>query len=420
MRFLKPFSFSIFFLAAFFFASTHEADVIVQNNCPYTVWAAAAGSNGGGKQLEPGEPWFITVPPGSTGSRIWARTNCIFDEAGRGKCETGDCDGLLECKGFEFSPVSSGCNSATRTRSIKCTADINGQCPNELKAPGGCNHPCTVFNTSEYCCNSGTCGPTNYSRFFKDRCPNAYSYPQDDATSTFTCPGGTNYMVVFCPRTTTLITNNMKVTYNLGHPNSKHFQPWFITVPPGSTGSRIWARTNCIFDEAGRGKCETGDCDGLLECKGYGSPPNTLIEYAFNQFNNMDFFDISLVDGFNVPVEFNAVSSGCNNGTRTRSIKCTADINQQCPVELRAPGGCNNACTVFQTDEYCCISGPSNCNSTNYSRFFKNRCPDAYSYSYDDQNSIFTYPGGTNYMVVFCPRTSTSTNLKTTYYLVCT
>ncbi|ONI06994.1 hypothetical protein PRUPE_5G093800 [Prunus persica] len=25
------------------------------------------------------------------------------------------------------------------------------------------------------------------------------SYPQDDKTSLFTCPGGTNYKVVFCP-----------------------------------------------------------------------------------------------------------------------------------------------------------------------------------------------------------------------------
>ena len=96
---------------------------------------------------------------------------------------------------MDFSPTSGGC------RGIRCTADINGQCPNELKTPGGCNNPCTVFKTNEYCCTNGygSCGPTNFSRFFKDRCRDAYSYPQDDPTSTFTCPGGTNYRVVFCP-----------------------------------------------------------------------------------------------------------------------------------------------------------------------------------------------------------------------------
>jgi hypothetical protein len=29
--------------------------------------------------------------------------------------------------------------------------------------------------------------------------PDAYSYPKDDATSIYTCPGGTNYQVIFCP-----------------------------------------------------------------------------------------------------------------------------------------------------------------------------------------------------------------------------
>ncbi|KAJ4956292.1 hypothetical protein NE237_013075 [Protea cynaroides] len=86
-------------------------------------------------------------------------------------------------------------------RALSCTADINGQCPGQLRAAGGCNNPCTVFKTDQYCCNSGSCGPTDYSRFFKDRCSDAYSYPKDDPTSTFTCPSGRqNYRVVFCPR----------------------------------------------------------------------------------------------------------------------------------------------------------------------------------------------------------------------------
>ncbi|KAI8546367.1 hypothetical protein RHMOL_Rhmol07G0111600 [Rhododendron molle] len=84
---------------------------------------------------------------------------------------------------WNSAPTSGGCCGIT------CIADINGQCPNELRAPGGCNNPCTVFTN---------CGPTNYPRFFKDRCPEAYSYNKDDQTSTFTCPSGTNYTVVFC------------------------------------------------------------------------------------------------------------------------------------------------------------------------------------------------------------------------------
>ena len=175
-------------------------------------------------------------------------------------------------------------------------------------------------------------------------------------------------------------------------------QSWSINVAAGTTQARIWPRTNCNFDGAGRGRCETGDCGGVLECRGYGQPPNTLAEYALNQFNNMDFFDISLVDGFNVPMDFSPTSGGCS-GPRA----CTTDINRQCLAELRAPGGCNNPCTVFKTDEYCCNSG--SCGPTKYSRFFKDRCPDAYSYPKDDQISkvVFSCPGGTNYRVVFCP-----------------
>ncbi|KAI5655537.1 hypothetical protein M9H77_32724 [Catharanthus roseus] len=172
-------------------------------------------------------------------------------------------------------------------------------------------------------------------------------------------------------------------------------QTWTINVAAGTRGARIWARTNCNFDGSGRGRCQTGDCNGLLNCQAYGQPPNTLAEYALNQFNNLDFFDISLVDGFNVPMEFSPTSGGC------RGIRCTADINGQCPNVLRAPGGCNNPCTVFKTDQYCCNSG--NCQPTDYSRFFKQRCPDAYSYPKDDATSTFTCPGGANYRVVFCP-----------------
>ncbi|KAG9145051.1 hypothetical protein Leryth_018341 [Lithospermum erythrorhizon] len=173
-------------------------------------------------------------------------------------------------------------------------------------------------------------------------------------------------------------------------------QTWNIDVPAGTARARIWARTGCSFDGSGRGRCQTGDCNGLLNCQAYGAPPNTLAEFALNQYMNQDFVDISLVDGFNVPMDFSSASSGC-----TRSIKCTADINGQCPNQLKTLGGCNNPCTVFKTDNYCCNSG--NCGPTDYSRFFKTRCPDAYSYPKDDPTSLFACPGGTNYRVVFCP-----------------
>ncbi|KAK9904646.1 hypothetical protein M0R45_000538 [Rubus argutus] len=108
---------------------------------------------------------------------------------------------------------------------------------------------------------------------------------------------------------------------------------WALDVKNGTTG-RVWARTACIFDESGHGSCQTGDCGGLLQCQAYGQPPNTLAEYGLNQVNNLDFIDISLVDGFNVAMDFSPTTP-CDRG-----IQCTADINQQCPIELKVPGGC--------------------------------------------------------------------------------
>lgn len=174
-------------------------------------------------------------------------------------------------------------------------------------------------------------------------------------------------------------------------------QTWLLNVQPGTTGGRIWGRTNCSFDNSGKGNCETGDCGGVLQCETYGSPPNTVAEFALNQFNDLDFFDISLVDGFNIPMEFRPTSkTGCSRG-----VRCAADIKGQCPAVLRAAGGCNNPCTVFKTEEYCCNNGK--CGPTDFSKFFKERCPDAYSYPKDDATSTFTCPSGTHYDVVFCP-----------------
>ncbi|KAJ1416096.1 Thaumatin, conserved site [Sesbania bispinosa] len=174
-------------------------------------------------------------------------------------------------------------------------------------------------------------------------------------------------------------------------------QTWNLWVAPGTAMARIWGRTGCNFDGSGRGRCQTGDCTGGLQCTGWGVPPNTLAEFALNQFGNQDFYDISLVDGFNIPMDFYPLNGNCHK------IRCSADINGQCPNELRAPGGCNNPCTVFKTNQYCCTNGQGSCGPTNYSRFFKDRCPDSYSYPQDDPTSTFTCPAGSNYRVVFCP-----------------
>ena len=72
-----------FVVAALYITLAHAATFNIRNNCPYTVWAAAAP--GGGRQLDHGQVWDLNVSSGTGSARIWARTNCEFDEAGQGK-----------------------------------------------------------------------------------------------------------------------------------------------------------------------------------------------------------------------------------------------------------------------------------------------------------------------------------------------
>ncbi|PON32688.1 Thaumatin [Trema orientale] len=433
------------------------SSIEILNNCSYTIWAAA--NPGGGKQLNKGQTWTLTSVTGS--GRIWGRTNCAFDDHGLGKCDSGDCGGLLECDrrngraphtvaeysmdqvesgkdaffvsvvdGFnipmEFTLLSSSSGVCGQSTS-RCAADVNGPCPMELRDAGGCNNPCTVFRNSQFCCNTGIiCEPTSYSKFFKDLCPEARTYPSDGIRGY--CTNGRNsYKVVFCPSTasSTILPTPSNTGINIAIMNNCPYTVWAAAIPGGgrrldsgqswvlgvpkkdNSNGRIWGRTNCTFDKDGRGSgCETGDCNGLLECQGGGRPPKTMAEYTLNQFGSPDFFDISLVDGFNVPMEFSPTSEGCSRGVKCgNSTSGSADtIKEQCPHELRAPGGCNGPCTVFKTGEHCCTgSYANNCGATSFSKFFKDRCPGAISYPLDEENTTFRCPSGTNYEAVFCP-----------------
>ncbi|KAG5011417.1 hypothetical protein JHK86_023678 [Glycine max] len=60
-------------------------------------------------------------------------------------------------------------------------------------------------------------------------------------------------------------------------------------------------RHGCIFDSSGSGTCITGDCGGKLKCDGVGgAPPASLAEFTLDSQEG-DFYDVSLVDGYNLP-----------------------------------------------------------------------------------------------------------------------
>ncbi|KAJ1260547.1 hypothetical protein BS78_10G240900 [Paspalum vaginatum] len=182
-----------------------------------------------------------------------------------------------------------------------------------------------------------------------------------------------------------------------------------IRLPAGWSG-RVWGRQGCRFDASGRGRCATGDCGGALYCNGAGgAPPATLAEVTLaSNPSAQDFYDVSLVDGYNVPIAMTPVHG---SGARCVPGGCVSDLNRVCPAGLAVRGGgrvvgCRSACAAFGAPQYCCtgqFGGPQQCKPTAFSRLFKAACPKAYSYAYDDPTSILTCSAGASYVVTFCP-----------------
>ncbi|KAG8095491.1 hypothetical protein GUJ93_ZPchr0012g20592 [Zizania palustris] len=198
-----------------------------------------------------------------------------------------------------------------------------------------------------------------------------------------------------------------------------------VPAPAGWSG-RLWARTGCVQDgDMGRLVCGTGDCgSGAAECNGAGAaPPATLAEFTLDGGGGLDFYDVSLVDGYNLPVLVEP-SGGGGAGSLSSSATCApagcaANLNAMCPAELRTGGGaaCRSACDAFGRPEFCCsgaYANPTTCRPTAYSLVFKSACPRSYSYAFDDPTSTFTCSGGPDYTVTFCPGASTSQKSTTT------
>lgn len=182
---------------------------------------------------------------------------------------------------------------------------------------------------------------------------------------------------------------------------------------------RIWGRTNCSFGNGGGGSaCSTGDCAGALSCQIAGQPPATLGEFTLQGSDSQTFYDLSLVDGYNIPVAIVLLSNGnsqlqslAGNKTNPSCVASVGDFAAQsnfdpytggqqflgtsasdplqfetansysavadwCPWDLqvntpKAPGNgvypypdgnvqrppfdpCYSACAKYNSDQYCC------------------------------------------------------------------
>ncbi|XP_044020750.1 pathogenesis-related thaumatin-like protein 3.5 [Aphidius gifuensis] len=212
-----------------------------------------------------------------------------------------------------------------------------------------------------------------------------------------------------------------------GKPGKAHYENGGFELAQNETkiintshdwAGKIWARTNC--DESG--KCETGDCGNKIQCNGTGGvPPVTYAELTVRGWALIDYYHISLVDGYNLPIRMTPTGGyKMTNGDEydCTSASCHTDLNTKCPTELAVNNSdgstiaCKSACVAFDTDEYCCrgaYDSPQRCKSKNwpfnYPPIFKSACPSAYIYDYDNTPSLFACKGNfyTSYDIVFCP-----------------
>lgn len=194
-----------------------------------------------------------------------------------------------------------------------------------------------------------------------------------------------------------------------------------FTVPNNWKAGRIWGRRNCDFSgNPGSNSCLDGGCNGGLLCDahtGTGVPPATAAEFTLSTDSNKDFYDVSLVDGFNLPMRI-------TNNVGCPVAECPVDLGPSCPSQLQGPFdssgssvGCKSACFANldgnQGDSGNCCSGSHNTAATcppsgvAFYSYFKNNCPNSYVYAYDESSgtALWTCNAALNadYTVTFCP-----------------
>ncbi|KAI0672378.1 Osmotin thaumatin-like protein [Trametes maxima] len=198
------------------------------------------------------------------------------------------------------------------------------------------------------------------------------------------------------------------------------YQAVSFYVPNDWKAGRIWARRDCDFSvNPGPNSCLDGGCNGGLECDrrtGTGVPPATVAEFTLSAANGVDWYDVSLVDGYNLPVRISN-NKGCH------VADCPVDLGPNCPSELKGPYdsvgfpvGCKSACVAGLGDNANspnCCTGSHNTAATcppsgvAYYSYFKGNCPNAYAYAYDESSgtALWTCDSGlqADYTVTFCP-----------------
>ncbi|KAG7570337.1 Osmotin/thaumatin-like superfamily [Arabidopsis thaliana x Arabidopsis arenosa] len=249
----------LFLLACHFLDSVMSTrNFTIENKCEYTIWPASYTYQGSLEtnafRLDKGQTRTVQATSSWIG-QFWGRTLCTTNSSGGFSCITGDCNsGKLECSDrvrhqwlqppLLVTPENEKCES------IGCSVDLNKTCPSELRLsnsdtgsndPFACRTSCQQNMSAEICCvgnyvlSDNVVGPeeckrTNYSQTFNNVCPRAYSYAYDTNSSTFTCQYSSNFVITFCPSSTTKLPPLVSPPPNKTRAGSRGISPLKLTL----------------------------------------------------------------------------------------------------------------------------------------------------------------------------------------------
>jgi hypothetical protein len=169
---------------------------------------------------------------------------------------------------------------------------------------------------------------------------------------------------------------------------------------------RIWPRTQCT-GTGGNLKCEQGN------------GPDTLAEFTLTAGMASDWYDISLVDGFTIPVGIIQLDapwgldpSYVPGGPLPMDVQecgspiCAIDMNPGCPASQQLKDSAGNVWGCHNGQ-----SAPDGHSPTPITTYFKQNCPTSYTYPFDDPQSLFLCKsaaqnggvGAKDYKVIYCP-----------------
>lgn len=241
-------------------------------------------------------------------------------------------------------------------------------------------------------------------------------------------------------------------------------QHYDFSTPDNLFATRFWPKVGC---DAQGGHCTVGDSGGPGEACVQGGydysqcapPVDTKFEASFgingqpcdpsfpggSKLLGCDHIDLSLVDGFTLPVKL-TIDGDCNSSTpeggRIEEIDCSGLTADVCPraehltegrvVDLAAVnpstqkmGGCYSPCSRLLDTKwvhheggdaedpkiapYCCPTppiSPEACRTgpiaaTDYLKVLEQKCPNAYSYAYDDATGLLRCSSSSKYTLTY-------------------